>query len=238
MKATIRAVVALVALSSVAFAAGYDSQGFEFFSLGALNGQDGWTAGQSGSGAAPAVVTAPHPVLGQQAVKLEVADVQGDTSWMEHGFVPADLIAAGYTNLVVSYDIHRHDGPKQNMWWWLWDAGEPTYGLQWDIGGTLPHGWNPGAGSATTVTGRYANVTMEWDLVTMKAYSWYDGSVVDNGIPITNLTSLTGWAIWLTHDAGNGSGGDVAYIDNFAAVATPEPASLLLALLGTLLRRR
>lgn len=237
MRATIGAAVALVALSSFAFAAGYDSLGFESFSLGALNGQDGWSAGQTGGGVAPMVVGAPDPVLGQQAVKLEVGDTQGDGSWMEHGFSPADLIAAGYTDLVVSYDIHR-EASTQNLWWWLWDAGEPTYGLQWDIGGTLPHGWNPGAGTATTVYNRYANVTMEWDFVNMKAYSWYDGNIVDNGIAITNLTALTGWTISFGHDSDTGTGADVAYIDNFSAIATPEPASLLLVAVGLLLRRR
>lgn len=240
----VRSVVCLgvmLALASPVLAAGYDSFGFEppLFALGPLNGQDGWSAGASGGGIPPMVVTSPDPVLGTQAVRLEVGDTQGDTSWMEHAFIPADLLAAGYTNLVVSYDVYRVDpGPHQNLWWWLWDAGEPTYGLQWDLDGTLPHGWNPGAGSAPTVFNRYATVKMEWDFITMKAYSWYDGNLVDNGIPITNITKLTGWTIYFGHDSATGTGADVAWVDNFQAVAIPEPAALALIAVGLVLRRR
>ncbi len=236
-------VAVLLATAGVALAAGYDSFGFESFTLGPLDGQDGWVGTADGGGIAPLVVAAPDPVLGEKAVRLEVGNTQGDASGMEHAFIPADLVAAGYTNLVVSYDIYRQTnalGKTQNLWWWLWDEGTPGYGLQWDMGGTFPHGWNPGAGSAATVYGRYANVTMEWDLVDMKAYSWYDGAVVDNGIPITDIEALTGWAINLQHDSDTGTGGDIVWIDNFQVIAIPEPASLALLALGglALLRRR
>ncbi len=235
------ALVALAGMASVGLAAGYDSFGFEqpLFVPGPLVGQNGWTGSATGGGIPPTVVTAPDPVLGEQAIRLEVGPTQGDSSTMDHAFIPADLIAAGYTQLTVSYDVYRvQDATDQNLWWWLWDSGEPTYGLQWDGNGTLPHGWNPGAGSATTVFGAYANVTMTWDLTTLLAYSWYNGAVVDNGIPITNVNSLSGWTIVLGHDAADSAVGDVAWIDNFQAVAIPEPASLALLALAVLLRRR
>jgi len=233
-------VAAVLAASGLALAQGYNSYGFEAFTLGALDGQDGWSGTQALDGIAPQVVTSPDPVLGTKAVRLEVTGTQGSVSEMSHGFSPTDLISAGYTDLVVSFDIYRTgDGSHdQNLWWWLWDAGEPTYGLQWDMDGTAPHGWNPGAGSANTVFGRYATLRMEWDLVNHKAYSWYDGNLVDNGIPITNVTSLTGWAIHFGHEADSSAYGDVAYIDNFSAIATPEPAALGLLALGLLIRRR
>ncbi len=218
----------------------YDSNGFEApgIVLGPLAGQDGWTSGGGGGGADPVVVSAPHPVLGQQAVKLEVPDIQGATSSMDHA-IPAINLAGQI--VTVSYDIYRPAGQyaPENLWWWWWDAGEPTYGLQWDLGGTLPHGWNPGAGSTPTVFDRYANVTMVWDFQESKAYSWYDGVLVDDGIPIANITTLTGWTIYLGHDAATGTGASIAYIDNFVITAVPEPASLgLLALGGLLLMRR
>ncbi|MDM8008530.1 MAG: PEP-CTERM sorting domain-containing protein [Phycisphaerae bacterium] len=222
----------------------YNSNGFEptAFATGALAGQDGWTGGGGGGGIAPTVVTAPDPVLGQQAVRLEVPDLQGASSSMDHAIPAINLTGQVVT---VSFDIYRQQDPwLSNLWWWWFDAGEPTYGLQWDAGvgnpgQTLPHGWNPGAGAAQTITGRYANVTMVWDFQQMKAFSWYDGAVVDNGIPITNIAALTGWTINLGHDEETGKGPEVVWIDNFVITAVPEPASLgLLALGGLLLVRR
>ncbi|MDW8291359.1 MAG: PEP-CTERM sorting domain-containing protein [Armatimonadota bacterium] len=223
----------------------YDSGGFERpnFRPGVLNTQDGWVALGGGiSGDTPRVVAAPEPVLGRQAVRLEVGDSQGDLSLM---FLPiVDPLAAGYPIVIVSFDIYRV-GPQQtqNLWWFWVDNGVPTYGLQWDLSNqTHPFGWNPGASSVPTIFDRYVNITMKWDFTQMKAYSWYDGVMVDNGIPISGITSLTGWGIMLAHDAATGTGADVAWIDNFSIHVVPEPASLavlaggVLALAG--IRRR
>lgn len=239
-------IVAVLALAGAASAdVLYSAGGFEpaTFVPGPLVGQDGWTGGGSGGGIAPMVVTAPDPVIGTQAVRLEVPDLQGANSWMDHAIPAFDITGKIVT---VSYDIYRQDDPwLSNLWWWWWDAGTPTYGLQWDAavgnpGQTLPNGWNPGAGSAVTVMGRYANVTMVWDFQQNLAYSWYDGNLVDNGIPISGITTLTGWTIQLGHDEGTGSGPEVAWIDNFSISVVPEPTSLALLALGglALLRRR
>ncbi len=166
-------------------------------------------------------------MVGQQAVRLEVPDLQGATSFMDHA-IPTITSPAGLV-VTVSYDIYRptpaEGNVAHNLWWWWWDAGAPTYGLQWDQAGgqTLPNGWNSGAGSAPTVFDRYANVTMVWDFTLMKAFSSYDGVVVDNGIPINGVTSLSGWTIQLGHDSATGSGAGLAYIDNFSITVVPEP---------------
>ncbi len=229
-------VLSLLAAANAALGAGYDAFGFEqpLFAPGPLAGQDGWTGGASGGGIEPIIVDAPDPVLGEQAVRLEVGPTSGDWSWMDHAFVPADLIAAGYTQLTVSYDIHRLQDSDMPLQWWLWDDGDPTWGhQQWIF--TAPHAFSNGP----TVFGRYANVTMTWDFVTMLAHSWYDGAIVDNGIAITNINSLTGWTIHLSNQGGSSTAGDVVWIDNFQAMAIPEPASLvLLTIAGALLRRR
>lgn len=243
------AVVATVALgitTAQAQLAWYDSGGFEapVFTPGVLDGQDGWFSVPGGtSGDWARVVVAPEPALGGQAVRLEVGDSQGDYSRMERA-IP-DPLAAGWKIVIVTFDIYRI-GPhqKQNLWWYWFDNGEPTYGIQWDLSNaTHPFGWNPGAGSTPTVFDQFVTLKMMWDLNQMKAYSWYNGVMVDNGIPITNISTLTGWGIVLAHDAASGTGADTVWIDNFAIHVVPEPASVValaggvLALMGVRRRR-
>ncbi len=201
----------------------YDSNGFEGFAVGDLNGQDGWTAEGSAGGTAPQVVTAPFPVLGTKAVLLQVPDLQGSVSMISRS-IPT-VIPDRQTIITVSFDIYRQTSHwplwPQNLWWYWWDAGQPTYGLQWDVAGnqpfqTLPHGWNPGASSTLTIFGQYANIKMVWDFSTMRAYSWYNGALVDNGIPITDISTLSGWTIFLGHDAATGTSWDTVLVDNFS----------------------
>lgn len=230
------AAIVLGAGTAQAQLAWYDSGGFESptFNLGVLDGQDGWVCWTGGTGDWPRVVSAPEPVLGQQAVRLEVGDNQGDASVMERPI--ADPLAAGWKIVIVTFDIYRV-GPqqKQNLWWYWFDNGEPTYGIQWDLSNaTHPFGWNPGAGSTPTLFDQYVTLKMVWDFNQLKAYSWYNGVLVDNGIPINNINTLTGWGILLAHDAATGTGADVAWIDNFAIHVVPEPASLV-ALAGGVL---
>ncbi len=217
----------------------FNSNGFEDYAPGDLGGQNGWTTGVDLGGTFATVVQAPSPVVGQKAVALRVGDVQGDKAWMDHAIT---LPSVANQIVTVSFDVYRPaPGPNQvaqNLWWWWWDNGTPTYGLQWDLGGTLPHGWNPGAGSAATVYDRYANITMVWDFQQSKAYSWYNGVQVDNGIAMTDITKLTGWSIVLGHESSSGTGASAAYIDNFVISAVPEPATLVLAGLGALILRR
>jgi hypothetical protein len=223
----------------------YDSNGFEDppFVLGPLNGQDGWYGEGGGGGIEPMVVTHPDPVIGDQAVRLEVPDEGGAYSYMDMA-IP-DILAQGYTQVTVSFDIYRQtDDWISNLWWWWFDAGTPTYGLQWDEGQGYPHpgatypfGWD-GVGTPT-ILDRYVTLEMIWDFDAGVATGYYDGNLVTT-VGISDIETLTGWAIQLGHDEDTGSGPDVAWIDNFAITAIPEPASLALLGLGlaTLLRRR
>jgi hypothetical protein len=201
-----------------------------------------WTGSSAGGGVVPTVVLDP---LGQQGlcVELAVGDVQGDSSQMDIAI--NDPLAAGYRVVTVSYDILRSGNAAQNLWWWWFDAGTPTYGLQWDQGpSTLPFGWNAGAGSTPTVAGQWTNVTMTWDFTTMTTSSWYNGVPLDVSIPMPgDIATLTGWSIQFGHDSAGGTGADVCWIDNFSITVDqqiPEPSVFLLGGLGllALLRRR
>lgn len=201
------------------------------FTTGALVPQQGWTGGRNGGGIAPQVVGVPDPTIGSQAVRLETGGTQADASWMDYDFGGNLLLS--YNKVRVTYDIYRPArASAQNLWWWWFDAGTPTYGLQWDIGGTMPFGFASGAGSGTTVFGGYATIVQEWDMTTNTARSWYNGSVVDAAFPITGITSLTGWTINLSHDASTNQTPDTAFIDNFRVEGEPVPEPATLAVLG------
>ena len=155
----------------------YDSQGFEdpLFTTGPLNGQNGWIAYGANSGQEPVIITAPEPVMGSQAIRLEVPDFATATSYMEISV--SDILAAGYDEITVSFDIYRqNDGFVSNLWWWWFDAGTPTYGLQWDeysgqVGGTYPFGWD--GTSMATIIDRYATIEMIWNFHTGEAMFYY-----------------------------------------------------------------
>lgn len=207
----------------------YDSQGFEDppFVLGLLDGQDGWVAAGTNGGMEPMVVGAPDPVQGSQAIRLEVPDLE--TSYSSIQMSIPDLIAAGYDKVTVTFDIYREtDTWVSNVWWWWFDAGTPTYGIQWDeangqYGATYPFGWD--GTSVANELDRYVTLYMEWDFREGMAYGYYDGSLVTT-VPISGIDSLTGWTIELGHDEATGSGPDVAWIDNFkieAFIGDPAP---------------
>lgn len=213
------------------------------FTLGNINGQSSWvgTVDTNSFGTMPAIVGTPDPTIGNQSLKLEVSGAQGAQSMVEIG-TPVDLVAAGYSQVRVSYSIFRSSAgsANQNLWFYWFDAGTPTYGLDWDIGGVRPFGFETGAVQAPRVEGRWADLVMEWDLVNLVAKSWYDGNPVDTNFPISGITKLTGWGIYLAHDAGATTVGDKAYIDNFRMEVVPEPATMAALLVGAacLLRRR
>ena len=82
-----------------------------------------------------------------------------------------------------------------------------------------------------------------------RASSWYDGSLVDHDYPISGFNGFLLFQVWLSHDENDGSGPEVAWIDNVAYTVTtsvPEidPAgngsalALVCGALGLLERQR
>jgi len=233
----------LVAANSGSAYVLYDSNGFESptFVPGSLDGQDGWVAGTGiQGGMMPTVVTAPDPVVGEQAVRLEVPDTLDSASTIMHGF-PAFSVSQRV--LTVRFDIYRQEeSGAASAIWFLSEYFQPYFGMQADQDGagnvTLPFGfgWRPEAGSAPTVMGRYANVTLVWDFGVMKAFSWYDGGLVDDGFPIrTNTNYQQAWYLDLYQDGPTGRGPEAVWIDNFSIELVPEPATLALMGLGGLI---
>jgi hypothetical protein len=233
----------LVGLMGTVFALGgtataaviFDSNGFESpdYTIGFLAGQNGFTSNATGGGSAPEVVIGPDSAVAHQAVRLQVPDLQGATSGWE--LPVADLVAAGYTQVTVSFDIYRQmDAWSSNLWWYWFDNGSPTYGLQWDQGsgtsGTYAFEFNNGV---PTVYDQWATLSMTWDFSTGTATATYNGAPAGT-TSISGITSLTGWGLYLGHDEGAGSGSEVAWIDNFVITGVPEPATLILLAVGML----
>jgi hypothetical protein len=231
-------VLCLVGSASAAITI-YDSGGFESFSLGGLNGQDGWIATAVGSGLANVVAAGGgQQAIGTQSLRLDVDDVIGDRIDIDLPF--ADLIAAGYTSVTATMNIYRvNDGWNSNLWYWGAGAN-PTYGLQWDQGPTtLPVGFG-GAGTPT-VLDAWEPLTVSWDFVTGDSLGEYNGLVTGEDLNPADYGDFSGWHMHLIRENGEpGRGPETLWIDDLVITAVPEPASLALLALGGLavLRRR
>jgi hypothetical protein len=168
----------------------------------------------------PAVVDSGggNHVLGGKAVRLEVPDLQPAWSGMQHDF--QDLRGAGYTRVTVEYDVYREASLwSSNLWWYWYDTGDPTYGLMWDVAQAAyaevwPWGFDHANAATPVVFDQWKTLRMTWDFTTNQATGSY-GSVTFPGAPISDIATLTGWGMYLGHDEGTGSGGEVVWIDNF-----------------------
>jgi hypothetical protein len=213
----------------------YDSNGFEDFTVGALDGQMGFVGDTAGSGVAPQVVDgSTDQFLGTKSLRLEVPNVIGSQSVVD---LPMADYKGVYETVTVSFNVFRQDdGWNSNLWYWL-RGDNATYGLQWDSGGALPLGFGPAA--IPLVLDAWEPMTITWNLETGEAEGTYDGvtHTLNQGV-----NEAAGFFMYLGRENGDETrGGEVLWLDDFVITGTliPEPASLvLLALGGLALRRR
>jgi len=238
-RAVAGAVIILALSCSASASVIYDSNGFESFSLGALNGQSGWVAAGVPSSFEPLVIE-PNP--GNKAAILFSSDASATGSSMFLGF--GQNLVAEYTTVTVSFDIFRTSGgsvPPQTMLWVWADGGDPSFGAQ--SGPLLSNFTYPLVGSlsflqASTVFDRFATLEVEWDFASGTAFGRYDGNLIGS-LPILSMPSQTVFGMGLANMSqgqAEGTGLDFALVDNFRVTghAVPEPASLTLVALGAL----
>ena len=176
-------------------------------------------------GATPIIDIGPN---GSLAVKLEVSDVIGSSSIIQMIFdTPIDITL--HPIVTVSFDMYRSStGGHQYMDWFFThnpelsprgglDAyGEPgNYRIIPLRDSTLAYDsyW------VSTVSDRYANITMLWNFINNTTSAYYDGNiVVDNVVMLeNNVTHLYGWLIRLTTLNYVSEGSDIVWIDNFVS---------------------
>ena len=252
-------ILALSATISSAATMRFDSYGFESgagYTLGSINGQQGWSVVTKGAGSA-------EIVCGQsgQILKLTAAGSVADST-SPTGFLTDDAIVIHPTDpgpmkcAKVSFDVWRAPGETNiaqtnyantgfnDLYWWSQDSAN-NYGVQWSMdGNTYPFGWSLDAASATTVVGEFANVTLVYDFENNLRSSWYNGNKVDENIVLDEynaLNTLSDIELYYVYSSPLGTAGtygQVAYIDNlyveWEPATVPEPGSMLALCAGML----
>ncbi len=184
------------------------------------------------AGLAPQIATDP---TGGQAVKLEVGNVENDSSWIWIPLAGGPIDTSLHEKVTVSFDIYRYQGEANggmvdhNLFWHWVDASDnsvrplvpnsPSWGAQWDMNNkTYPFGWGPYASiTADTIYGSYANIKLEWDFKNQLAAAYYNNILVADNVIIGDSIDkkFAGFDITLYHGSATGAGNDIAWIDNF-----------------------
>jgi len=242
----------------------YNSYGFELgvmpplpdYLFGPITGQGfyetarppGWLGWQTGGGIIPNVIPDPTGFGMGQVVEF-FTNAQGDQSVMDILFYSP--LKYGNTIVEIEFEIFRTELNVNNFWWWTPDAGDFTYGLEWDQSLAVhPFGWSPGAGSTPASVGAWDHVALEWDYANQVVNSWVNGIAVDVNLPFgaNPPADVTGFTFNFAHDGGADPQQTLAYIDNFHVTvdhtSVPEPGVFamlgagLVGLLGYLRRKR
>jgi hypothetical protein len=221
--------VVLTGAASLAGAADviYDSKGFEEFEGFIFDDeeQDGWTS----TGVFPITWSGP-PSKGEKSIMLRVFMAEHELSGMERD--TADLLAAGYLRMTISFDIYR-PRPAADWFpvleWGLRDQGNPSFGGQWPLDAPLTSRTYPfldeydpftNDPSVDTVVDTWATLQLRWDFQAGMAFGYYDGVLVTEK-PIEDFDSFGGF--WIVGQHGGGTPDlfttEYVWIDNFVITA-------------------
>lgn len=236
MKRALLATVLCCALVAVAQATVVYSTGFESpaFTIGNLDGQNGWDGHTYGNPSAAKVQTGVTHA-GSQAVKIDSGPIYPSAWYVKD--VSFDPVAAGTPIVTVAWSMRLDTGSSNSSGW-----GVDVYGANggsrvgyMQVDSTNHVKFNGVATGATITRGTWYDFALVFDYATHTYQGFVNGSSV---APAAAMPAYNGFGdadltCW-------GAGYDVAYFDDYSIVATPEPASLGLLALGALtaLRRR
>lgn len=243
-------VIALVALSLVATASANWFDNFDSYNLGSINGQGGWTGWDNTPSAAGVVSnemsrSAPQSQLIEGAadsVHTYAGYNSGMWKYTAYQYIPGNMSGNSYFIMLGKY---VPGNSAENVWTVQLDFDSATKMIVGDCGASdnvvLPY-----------TPDSWAKIDVEIYLDPYPQGDWtkiyYNGTLLDDPA-LPNHPTLGGGYQWTKGVFGADAGPlDIAAVDLFANAATkvfyddmslvPEPASLLLLGLVTLLRRR
>lgn len=228
----------------------YNSYGFEpgvdptgmtpDFTPGPITGQGhweaalppGWIGTSAGGGVVPTVLPGDATGCGMgQIVEFVTGPVLADSSQMDIFF---PTVKTGIVE--IEWDMYRTELNVNNFWWWVPDAGDFTYGLEWDSSSAVhPFGWGPGAGQTPASLNAWDHIALEWDFGNAVVNSWVNGIPVDVNLPFgpNPPQGVSGFTFQFINDGGLPQGA-VAYVDNFHVTrdVIPEPGVFVMLATG------
>ncbi len=227
----------------------YDAGGFEGFMLGALHGQNGWSGivdGTAFGGAGDPNGNPPEIVdfAGNRVLQLSAdipRDPSGEGNYRRQSIAAysfgADLAAAGWDSVTISFDVYAVPGNFQNFYWW---AGTTSRFGQTYNDGQWIRGFHEGpvVPGGTHAAGEWHTVSLTWDFINGTRRAVVDG--VDQGV-IAGLDlagGLSEFSIRMVTDNRPGGPAGLGYVDNFLVTAVPTPSAALPLAAGACLAAR
>jgi hypothetical protein len=222
---------AILLASAAATSAASFSTNFDNYSVGNINGQDGWVNDNTGIGAVNPDIIA-DPTGGNHGRVLRVNYTAADSDWSGAFRATGDLIAEGAQRFTLSWDQWR---PALDDNVWISESiTDPTWwGVEWDTSQKLHmDGFNDPSG--VLAVNQWQNIRLVFDAQAQTIQGFVNGASFGTASGVS-LSSFRGIDFEFSGtEAGGGVHGPL-YLDNVSlqTAAVPEPTSLL-ALAGLL----